>query len=65
MALTPRQRDHFIRMTRQERLDVIQDSRKQLGVIEMSITRAAATKRVELEARISFCEQLNLADRRR
>ena len=52
-------------MTRQERLDVIQDSRKQLGVIEMSITRAAATKRVELEARISFCEQLNLADRRR
>ncbi len=53
------QQKHFTKMTRNERLEVIRDSEKQMGVIAMSVTAAAEHKRAELQSYIDFCRKLN------
>jgi hypothetical protein len=53
------QKDHFTRMSREERKDVIRDAHRQMDYIAASSTTAANDKRAELQAYIDFCQGLN------
>lgn len=59
MTLVQIQREHFLAMSLKEREAVIEDSKKQLGVIAASITTAAESKRAQLEGYIAYCRMLN------
>lgn len=55
--------DHFKKMSKEERKEVIRDAHRQMDYIAMAATKAADDKRDELQARIDFCEALNLTSK--
>ena len=58
MSLADIQKDHFDKMTPDERARALHETHRQLDTIAMSGTRAAQEKTAELQARIDYLREL-------